>query len=109
MSTTINLPVLLAQLPHLAKVTSVAQSAPKTQAQFAEELSREQEIRQRNQVQEVDEQEKSTAVKDEDSYGEETPRQAADRRRDAQEEESETETESTPRSPWAGNIINIKI
>lgn len=109
MSTTINLPVLLAQLPHLAKVASTAQSAAKTQGEFAEELAREQDQRAKDKVQEVEQQEKPDALKDEDERGGTHPREAARRRRAKEKEEAEPEPESAPRSPWAGNIVNIKI
>ncbi|BBD07978.1 hypothetical protein [Desulfovibrio ferrophilus] len=107
MSTTINLPVLLAQLPHLAKVASVQQQGPKTQAEFAEQLSREQSERAKDQVQKTKEQDKTTVTGDQERQ-EAQQRKASDKREQKPEEESQEE-ETLVKSPWAGNIINLKI
>lgn len=108
MSTTINLPVLLAQLPHLAKVASTQQHAPKTQAVFAEQLAREQSDRAKDRVEETHRSEHS-AITDEERQEQE--RREASKRRESEPEEEETTEEETPpvKSPWAGNIINLKI
>lgn len=108
MSTTINLPVLLAQLPHLAKVASTQQHGPKTQAVFAEQLAREQHDRAKDRVEESHESERSAIT---DDQREEQERREASKRRDSEPEEEETAEEEAPvvKSPWAGNIINLKI
>jgi len=109
MSTTINLPILLAQLPHLAKLTSAEQSGPAHQARFSEALARQQEERAKSQVQEIDAQEKS-AVTDEEGH-KNSERQAAKRESRPSQTDSETEEdrEAPAKTPWAGNIINLKI
>lgn len=107
MSTTINLPVLLAQLPHLAKLTSAEQSGPAHQARFSEELARQQEEHAKAQVQEVDKQEKSAVT---DDRGRKDGREARREARSATEEpQDEPEAEAPAKTPWAGNIINLKI
>lgn len=111
MSTTINLPVLLAQLPHLAKLTSAEQSGPAHQARFSEELARQQEEHAKAQVQEVDKQEKSAVTDDRGRKdGRKEGREARREARSATEEpQDEPEAEAPAKTPWAGNIINLKI
>lgn len=106
MSTTINLPVLLAQLPHLAKVTAAQQESPKTQAEFSEALARQREQQDRTKVQEVDKKQKTSAVDDEHKQ---QARQQADKRNDDPDQEPEEEQDPPAKTPWAGNIINLKI
>ncbi|WP_028586803.1 hypothetical protein [Desulfocurvus vexinensis] len=110
MPATINLPVLLAQLPHLAKLTSAEQSGPANQARFSEALSRQQQELAKDQVQQIDKKEK-TAVADEHGRGggaPPQPRREARRRADAKDA-PDAQDEPQPKSPWAGNIINLKI
>lgn len=107
MSTSINLPVLLAQLPHLAKIASAHQNSPLAQAEFAEQLAREQQERAKDQVQKTDKQEKTTVTGDQ-KRNEGQKQKASDKRE--HEPEKEQEEEQIPlKSPWAGNIINLKI
>jgi hypothetical protein len=111
MPTTINLPVLLAQLPHLAKLTSAEQSGPAAQARFSEELARQRQELARDQVQEIDKKEK-TAVTDDQGRGgaQPRPRREARRRSDSgDDQDQEDKGEPKAASPWAGNIINLKI
>jgi len=108
MSTTINLPVLLAQLPHLAKVASVQQQSPKNQALFAEELAREQGERAKERVEKTKDADKSSIT--DDQHHQEEERHEASHRREHEPEEEPQEEETPPlKSPWAGNIINLKI
>ena len=106
MSTTINLPVLLAQLPHLAKVTAAQQESPKTQAEFSEELARQRQTQAKSKVQKTEKKSRSSVVDDEEHNQE---KQQAGERRNQSEEEPEEELETTSKTPWAGNIINLKI
>lgn len=112
MPATINLPVLLAQLPHLAKLTSAEQSGPANQARFSEALSRQQQELARDQVQQIDKKEK-TSVADEHGRGggaHPQPRREARPKADARDQDAQdTQDEPQPKSPWAGNIINLKI
>jgi hypothetical protein len=106
MSTTINLPVLLAQLPHLAKVTAAQQDSPKTQAEFSEALARQREEKDKSKVQEIDKKQRAKAVDDEHKQ---QARQQGGSQRDGHEPDPEEEPEAPAKTPWAGNIINIKI
>ncbi|MBU1003334.1 MAG: hypothetical protein KKE73_12550 [Proteobacteria bacterium] len=107
MSTTINLPVLLAQLPHLAKIASAHQESPKTQAEFAEQLAREQNERAKDQVQKTEKLEKTTVTAEHQK--EERKKQSASDRREHEPQEEQEEEQAPLKSPWAGNIINLKI
>jgi len=113
MPTTINLPVLLAQLPHLAKLTSAEQSGPAHQARFSEELSRQQQELAKGQVQEIDKKEKTTVADEHGRRGgaQPQPRREARHEGDAKDQDAakDAQDEPQPKSPWAGNIINLKI
>jgi hypothetical protein len=111
MPATINLPVLLAQLPHLAKLTSAEQSGPAAQTRFSEELARQRQELSRDQVQEIDKKEK-TAVTDDQRRGgtQPEPRREARRKPDPEDDRNQDDQdEPKAASPWAGNIINLKI
>lgn len=103
--TNANLPVLLAQLPHLARISAADQNHPEISAALNEELIKQAAERRRQRVQGT---EKSDFVKQlkEDDQGKQK-RQASSQRK--KEEEPEEEEFSEPTSPWAGNIINTKI
>ncbi|MDY7001829.1 MAG: hypothetical protein SVS15_08630 [Thermodesulfobacteriota bacterium] len=104
---TINLPVLLAQLPHLSKLSSAEQFHPEAQAAFTEQLAREARDKERQQVQKTDPQEKLVAVKDEGG-GSGGGRHASGERKEKKPQE-EMEEQVQARSPWAGNIVNTKV
>ena len=103
----INLPVLLAQLPHLSKLSSAEQFHPEAQAAFTEQLAKEARDRERGQVQKADPQEKLNAVKDEGG-GSGGGRYASGERKGKQPKE-EMEEQIQAKSPWAGNIVNTKV
>ncbi|NJB67053.1 hypothetical protein GGQ74_000693 [Desulfobaculum xiamenense] len=107
MSTNINLPVLLAQLPHLAKLTSAEQTRPDTQAAFSQRLAREEEKRRQESVEEVEKQDRPKAVGDEKRKDHRRDQRMRERERKADEEKEDAPAPS--KSPWSGNIINRKI
>lgn len=109
MSTTINLPVLLSQLPHLAKLTSAEQSGPAHQARFSEEMARQQQEFAKDQVQEVDKKEKASVTDEHGRKGGGQRQARREARPEPQSRDEDEQAETTSKTPWAGNIINLKI
>lgn len=106
MSTIANLPVLLQSQPLLANIASNEQNAPLVQAQFSAELAREAQKRVMEQVEKVQKNEATEAVRDDRNRDGKGGRQASSQRR---EKEPEPEPEPQAKTPWSGNIINVKI
>ena len=106
MSTSINFPVLLAQLPHLQELAGADKARPEMAAAFNEQLAAETHKKEQEQVQKVEKQEKLDAAGDKPR--DERPGYRGSRNRKQSESEPE-EDESRPTSPWAGNILNLKV
>lgn len=102
--TNANLPVLIIQLPHVAKVSAMDQYHPELQAALAEELAKRHAEKRRKTVQGAEKTDAIKQLKKEDE--EQTEQQAAGKRR---HEESAEEEEVMHSTPWSGNIINTKI
>ena len=107
MSSNINLPVLLAQLPHLSRLSSVEQFHPEAQAVLMEQLAKEARDKERQQVQKTDPQDKAIAVK-EDS-GRSGGRRHAPGKRKGRAPVEDAQEQTSVASPWAGNIVNTKV
>jgi len=106
MSTIANLPVLLQSQPLLAKVANAEQNAPLAQAQFSAELAREAQKRVMEQVEKVQKDEEAEPVRDERNRDRRGRQHASSQRR---QHEPEPEDEPQTKTPWSGNIINVKI
>ncbi len=106
MSTIANLPVLLQSQPLLAKIASIEQNAPLAQAQFSAELAREAQKRVMEQVEKVQEGEGTEAIHDDRKRDRRGQQQASSQHR---QHEPEPEDETPAKTPWSGNIINVKI
>ena len=106
MAVNISLPVLFSNLPHLSHVASVEQNHPEVMQQYGQDAARQTQLKEREQVQQMDKQEGSTQVSKDGggNAAQDQPR----RRRERQPEEPESQ-ESGPNSPWTGNIVNVKI
>lgn len=107
MSTSINLPVLLAQLPHLQELAGAEKARPETQAAFSEQLVAEKQKEEKDQVQKVEEQDKLSAAGE--RPGRERPGRQDPKRRKPKPEQPEEDDDSRSSSPWAGNILNLKV
>jgi hypothetical protein len=108
MSTSINLPVLLAQLPHLQELAGHEAGRPEMQAAFNQQMAAEHLKLQNSQVQETDpEQAKLDALSDQKNRERPAHRQARRRPKPHQADEDEDEPQANP--PWSGNILNLKI
>mgnify|MGYP001319142206 FL=1 len=107
MSTSINFPVLLAQHPHLQEMAGAEKARPEMSAAFNEQLAAEAQKKDQEQVQKVDKQEHLDAAGDKPP--DERPGYRGSRRRKQQEPEAAPEDDPRPASPWAGNILNLKV
>jgi hypothetical protein len=107
MSTSINFPVLLSQLPHLQELAGAEKARPETAAAFNEQLAIETQKKEQEQVNKVTKQEKLDAAGDKGQ--EERPGYRGSRRRKQPTQEPEEEDDSRAGSPWAGNILNLKV
>lgn len=107
MPTSVNFPVLLAQLPHLQELAGADKARPEMAAAFNEQLAAEAQKKENEQVQKVEKQEALAATGDKPS--DDRPGHRGSRRRKQRETEPEEEDDSRAASPWAGNILNLKV
>lgn len=107
MPASINLPVLLAQLPHLSKLTSIEQARPDVQAELSERLARAEELRRKSSVEETEKTKHPKPVDDEKQGG--AQHRQSMRQKNQQQENEEEDAKAPSKNPWAGNIISTKI
>lgn len=108
MSTTpLDLPVLIAQIHHAAKVIHAEKARPEVEKQIFGPLIQEQIRKNEGKVQQVDKKEKADPV-DRDGKGNDQQAQA-DSERKEKKTDDDPDTGSSNSSPWSGNIINVKI
>jgi len=103
----VDMPLIISQLANVQKISN----SEVTKAQLQQTLMINPEEQEKNkeaqkQIQKTEKDEASISVKDEDNTG--GGQQHSRRRRKKQEEEPE-EDQSPKKSPWSGNIINVKI
>lgn len=106
-STPLDLPGVIAQLPLAQKLVNAEQAKPEVQRDIFGPMITEQQRLQDSKVQQVKKKEAAEAVS-RDGGNQEQGQQDVGERKEKQEPE-EQETLSSNASPWAGNIINIKI
>ena len=105
--TPLDLPVLLSQTPYVAKIVHVEAHKPEIQQQLFGPLIDAHIRENESKVREVNKKEKAEAV---DRDGHQQQQHAApDRKREKKQEEESPDTGSSSASPWAGNIVNVKI
>ncbi len=107
-STPLDLPILISQLPYVAKIAHAEKAGPEVRQQLFGPLIAEHIRQNEGKVQEVNKKEQTDPV---DRDGKQKEQHAAPNKR----REKETETEEDPNagssnpSPWSGNIVNVKI
>ncbi|BCS87407.1 hypothetical protein [Pseudodesulfovibrio sediminis] len=109
MSTTpLDLPILIAQLPYVQKIAHAEKAKPEIQRQLFNPLLRENIEKQQGKVQQV---EKKTATDpiQRDGHSAEQQQASSERKKKETEDEASSDTGSSNPSPWAGNIVNVKI
>lgn len=106
-STPLDLPVLISQLPYVAKIAHAEKAGPEVKNQLFGPMIAEHIRKSATKVQEVNKKEKTDPV---DRDGRQQQQQAApDSRREKQKEDDNPDTGSSNPSPWSGNIVNVKI
>ncbi len=105
--TPLDLPILISQLPYVAKVAHVEKAKPEIQKQLFGPLINEHIRQNESKVQQVDKNERTSPV---DRDGQQNEQQALpERKKQEKEEEASPYTGASSTSPWAGNIVNVKI
>jgi len=106
--TNANLPVLLAQLPWLAKASAADQNHPEIHAKLSEEFAKAEALKRRQRVEGTDSTDGVKQLKKDDpdgSGGGRHPPPGGHRRNETKKEEEV----AAPTTPWSGHIINTKI
>jgi hypothetical protein len=108
-TTPLDLPILISQLPNLQQIAGshiIPQDAQ--QALFGQMVADHQR-KDDQKVQEVEKKEKLEAIGRDAGGKNSAPGFSRPRRRPPPETQPEPGTQSSNASPWAGNIINVKI
>jgi len=106
-SSPLDLPVLISQLHYVQKFAHAEQTKPELQKQlFAPIIAEHLRKKDKEQVQGVEPKEKTDVV-DRDGKGQNQTSQQHAKQNEEKQEEQETITSNA--SPWAGNIVNVKI
>ena len=106
-STPLDLPILISQLPYVAKVALAETNKAEVQKQLFGPLINEHIRKNESKVQQVDKKEEVASV-DRDGHQHHEQQAMSDRKKQEKEEDS-PDTGSSSASPWAGNIVNVKI
>ncbi|BDQ32872.1 hypothetical protein [Pseudodesulfovibrio portus] len=106
-STPLDLPVLISQLPFVQKIAHAETAKPEIRQQLFNPMVQEQVQKREGTVQQVA---KKTATDPVDrDGGNNEKQQASSERKQKEEEEESPDTGASNASPWAGNIVNVKI
>lgn len=110
MMSDINIATSIAQLPNLQGIAGAQQAHPEAQQIFAAQLAQEALKNQHDQVQKVEKQEGSEAVKDDRDNKRGEEHELRQRKRHAhQEADPEEEDPAISSSPWLGHLVNRKV
>ena len=107
-STPLDLPILISQLPFVQKIAHAEKAKPEINQLLFGPVIQEQLRKREGMVQQV---EKKTEIDPINREGHNDNRQEASsdgKRKDTDEEDS-PDTGASNASPWAGNIVNVKI
>lgn len=104
-STPLDLPVLISQLPHAAKIANIEHAKHDVKQSLFAPLIREHVLREQNKVREVQKKESVEETR-RDAHHQNHQQAAGERKKQDSEEQ---ETKSSNPSPWAGNIVDIKV
>lgn len=107
-TTPLDLPILISQLPNLQQLTGSHTFPHAQQAIFSQMVADNQRIDD-TKVQQVEKKEGTEAISQEAGGKNSAPGFSRQRRRPPPENEPMPDTQSSNASPWAGNIINVKI
>lgn len=107
MSSPIDYPVLVSQLPFVSKLATAEQTHPEVRQELFAPLLRQKQKEEQERVQEIEKKNESSVVTRDGSgssgsYGQQ--RRAKERREEQQEEPLASNA-----SPWSGNIVNKRV
>lgn len=106
--TPLDLPVLISQLPYVAKIAHAEKAGPEIKKQLFGPLINEYIQKNESKVQQVEKKEQ-TAPLDRDGHQQQGQQTLADHERKEKGDEDKGETTPASHSPWSGNIVDIKI
>lgn len=106
-SSPLELPILISQLPHVAKLQNAEQSKPEIQRSLFAPLIAEHLRRDSKRVGKVDGQEAPNAVHREKDHPEDGSRQ--EQQAAGERKKQDEDTKGSESSPWSGNIVNMKV
>ena len=106
----LDLPILISQLPHMHQIVGPQNAPQEAQQMLFGQLVADQQRQVEHKVQTLEKEDGLDAM-NRDTGGNKNPGHHAPRqqRRPAPEPDPSTGTQTSNASPWAGNIINVKI
>lgn len=108
-STPLDLPIMISQLPNMQQIAAANLVPHEAQQVLFGQLVADHQRKDEQKVQEVDKKEGLEALDRETGGKNSSPGYARQRRRPPPEAQTQPDTQSSNASPWAGNIINVKI
>ena len=106
-STPLDLPILISQLPYVQKIAHAEKAKPEIQQQLFGPLIKEHVRQQEGTVQQVETKTRTDPI---ERDGKNNQQQASpERNKREQDDEESPDTGASNASPWAGNIVNVKI
>jgi hypothetical protein len=104
----LDLPVLISQMPYVAKIAHAEKAGPEIKKQLFGPLINEYIQRNESKVQQVEKKEKTSPV-DRDGHQPGQQQSMAEHDRKEHDDGDKQETSSSNPSPWSGNIVDVKI
>lgn len=106
MTSPLDLPILISQLPHVAKLQNAEQVKPELQRSLFAPLIAEHLRRNQQRVNRVDKNEEVSAL-NQDGEGQQGGQPPAGNKE--KKKDPDAETNASESSPWSGNIVDMKI
>ena len=107
-STPLDLPILISQLPFVQKIAHAEKAKPEIQQQLFGPMIQEKVKNREGTVQQVEKKTQTDPI-DRDGHNDENQQALSDRKHKDTDEEEHPDTGASNASPWAGNIVNVKI
>jgi hypothetical protein len=109
-STNVNLPVILAQLPRVAAIAAEAQSHPESQAAALADAAKQARKREGKRVTKAEKTEFVSALKREEERGGKQAYAQSEKKEEREDaEQHDKKSRKNSANPWAGNILDITI
>ncbi len=104
----LNLPILISQLPYVAKIAHTELSKSEVQKVLFGPIINQQIRDNEAKIQQVDKKEKTDTV-DRDGHQQQQAQADTREREKTKDEDEDPDAGSSNPSPWSGNIVNVKI